>query len=240
MSQTTTSADILQNGMLAEALVHPILFSSQMVQAILRGNKSQTRREIKGCNDFSHSKLVIDPELCGEDKNGDIYPLLSKGLHVDFDFGEWVVKCPYGNVGDILWVRETWADNTAYFLYKASCDSDFYVDENYQETKEKIKWKPSIFMPKKACRLFLKIADIKVQQLNDISNWDAMQEGALMSDIPKKILSNENMAKKISQNGFKVAFRYVWEKINGKDSWDNNPCVWAISFQKCERPKGFC
>lgn len=91
--------------------------------------------------------------------------------------------CPYGKIGDVLWVKETWQEwkhdkkNSTYY-FKAT-DAEKFL--------KTMKWKPSIFMPKYACRLFLKITDIKVQQLNDISNWE-----------------------------------------------------WAISFQKCERPKGFC
>jgi hypothetical protein len=131
----------------------PILFSTPMVQAIMEGRKTQTRRIAKG-----HALQFLDAGL----------------------LSEYVSKqdlCPYGELGDILWVRETWAlpvdadGNDAGYQYKA----------DYSDGSERWKWKPSIHMQKSACRLFLQITYIAIERLNDISDDDAIKEMAKMT-----------------------------------------------------------
>jgi hypothetical protein len=131
-------------------------------------------------------------------------------------------KCPFGEVGDIIWVRETFApiintEGQETFVYKA--DDDFYKD-TIEDWKG---WKPSLFMPKDACRLFLKITNIRVERLQDISEADAEYEGA-------KKMPLEHLGGAFPNH--KSGFESLWQSINGKESWDSNPYVWVIEFEK--------
>ena len=119
-------------------------------------------------------------------------------------------KCPYGKPGDRLWVRETWADvNTS--EGPAIC---YRADGDVQ-----IIWRSSIYMPRWASRITLKILDIRVERLQDISEKDAIAEGIQPSDYAKP----------------KAAFMRLWDSINAKKpgkSWKDNPWVWVIEFSR--------
>lgn len=166
----------------------PILFSTPMVQAILEGRKTQTRR------------------ICKQD-----LPYAS--------------TCPYGQVGDVLWVRETFAhcgNNT--FLYKVNgCEP---IPPN--------KWKPSIHMPKKACRIYLKIKSTRVERLQDISTSDARSEGIKIDPISRTRYMN--YVDGSTTYNERTSFYSLWEKINGKESLDSNPWVWVVEFERIEKP----
>lgn len=123
------------------------------------------------------------------------------------------LKCPYGKVGHKLWVRETWqyvdfAGEDNGYVYRAT-DPDW-------ETMEEWKWKPSIFMPREACRIELIITGVRVERLQDISVEDSLAEG----------IEHHSM------NDPRVEYRWLWEKINGNDSWLSNPMVWVIEFSR--------
>lgn len=165
----------------------PILFSTPMVQAILDGRKTQTRR-------------IVKPQP-------------------PYDEHE-VITCPYGHAGDVLWVRETWqpSSSVAYVHFKADCrDGDPGKG-----------WKPSIHMPKDACRLFLLITSVRLERLQSITRQDAAAEGVCI----------ENEAERFP--GYQIHrwpeenFQTLWENINGEQSWRDNPWVWVIEFQKME------
>lgn len=197
----------------------PIIFSTLMVQAILSRTKTQTRRIIKPQPD--------DSGLWNDDK----YPrgldsLLTGWNGVTDDTAESKeFKCPYGKVSDILWVRETFLilpPNMVF--YKADI-----------ENKATGKWKPSIFMPKIACRIRLKITNIRVEKLQDISEEDAIAEGIIAVQRPGGFgfgLKKEWDYKFPLHERTPIdAYRMLWDKINGKHSWDTNPWVWVIEFK---------
>jgi hypothetical protein len=145
---------------------HPILFSTEMVKAILDGRKIMTRRLLKQELPIGTKwHQVYDGEL--------LYRIVdSKAVHT-------LCKCPYGKVGDILWVRETFLfysdENTNdAILYKAEPHAQEFSHGLFEG---KPKWKPSIFMPKEACRIWLEITNIKVERLQDISPHNACEEG---------------------------------------------------------------
>lgn len=178
----------------------PILFSSPMVNAILQGKKTQTRRIVKN----TALQLLLSghtPELvCAE-------------------------FCPYGLPGDILWVRESWHDHTE--SIKGLPDGlGGYIDTPVYDYKANhiddkwilLKWRPSIHMPRAACRIMLEITNIHVEHLHDITENDAVSEGCASGGdwdtAPTVIFSN------------------LWKKINGPDSWEENPLVWVIEFKK--------
>jgi hypothetical protein len=171
----------------------PILFSGDMVRAILAGRKTMTRRVVKGLSE----------------------------------------KCPYGKIGDVLWVREKFRLGVSVF------DEDYYyaADSSPIEIK-RFKWKPSIFMPKKACRIFLEIIDIRIERLNDISKSDARKEG--ISKIRNSLFGDFRYAdylNPLDQWRCPISsFQSLWQKINGMESWEKNPWVWVISFKQVERP----
>lgn len=218
------SASLVQNGLLAEAVsVKPILFSVEMVRAILEGRKTQTRRQIK-------KQPAINLGWCGTSKK-------YWSEHPD-DLKTEYLKCPYGGIGDILWVRETWnyKGNTQQIAYKANFDKEILFLCG--------KWKPSIFMPKSACRIFLKITDIKVERLQDIREEDAIKEGVNPCTDELTMINRCNNYNNPSTAKWPlvhvVGFKKIWQKINGKESWEQNPFVWVVSFEPTDCPPGFC
>lgn len=153
--------------------------------------------------------------------------------NVDEEFLVLTVKSKY-KVGDVLWVRETFYETTApelngAYYYKASIDSGW-----------KLKWKPSIFMPKAACRIFLEITEIRIERLQKISYHDAEQEGvAVMEDGWKNYLKLPKKTLPDYWNNPYTSFQSLWEKINGSKNWDENPFVWVISFKRIDKPENF-
>lgn len=206
------------NTVLTAGNFKPILFSTPMVQAILRGEKTQTRRIIK----------------------------INEGEKIEYDNSEFrkcflivgngyikALKCKY-KVGDILWVRETWHPKRhsfpigLHFEYKAT------AKEDGNPTDEP--WKPSIFMPKEACRIFLKLKSIRIERLNDISENDSLQEGI-------QPFTKDNNLFKHGLDGWewqsmtkyaKEAYKILWQKINGEKSWAENPFVWVYEFERTD------
>ncbi len=199
----------------------PILFKTEMVQSILVGRKTQTRRIINVPSSTNFAGFVI-----GDTKRND-YAGFSDINNVKIDF---LIKPKY-KVGDVLWVRETWNNslNPNEYCYKADTDNPIYLDKQW-------KWKPSLFMPLDACRLFLKVTNVRIERLQDISNQDAINEGI----EPKKIES-VTFFKDYGYNNFihrnpKSSFATLWFEVNGKESWEQNPFVWVIEFERCQIP----
>lgn len=209
----------------------PILFSTPMVQAILSNQKYQTRRTngLEKLNNHYFQSMVH--HYTGKFtfvENGNFNP-------EEKDVVE--VQCPYGKVGDVLWVRETTcyvmsdhahvllegAKDRNQFIYKASIHPDWI---EYAKEKYDYKWTPSIYMPKQACRLFLKITDIRVEPLQVISRGDAMAEGCHFANMQK------------GPNPVDW-FKDLWKSINGEESWNSNPWVWVITFERIEKPENF-
>ena len=205
----------------------PILYSAPMVVAILEGRKSQTRRVIKN--------IGIAPGI------GEIY----KGSD---DSREWVKECPYGIVGNRLWVRESWRVSSAYddispnqlprdisVEYPATCHIDKLLGRK----------RPSIHMPRSLSRILTEITGIRVQRLQDITPEEAKAEGL-------KGISKDGRTVKFGipdldgypgtdNHGWPwhewefdpvMAYKRLWEKINSKGSWDKNPWVWVVEFER--------
>ncbi len=203
----------------------PILFSTPMVQALLEGRKTQTRRIIKEPNNG------VNTEICEIDK---------KAFAAD-ECGVWKDRIsPYGKVGDLLWVRETFAPSPAYIprdcLPNVS-EGQGYKAIYYRATSEHFawgmygepKWKPSIFMPRTASRITLEITNIRVEKLKDISSGDAIAEGIeLNGDFGYKDYLGKGG---IYSNAPRPSYFSLWEKINGKGSVEKNPWVWVLEFK---------
>lgn len=237
---TLSSSPNSGNTIVSRSQFKPILFSTDMVEAITSGNKIQTRRIIK--------------EAKGWDINWKVVPI--KEEHLDglqryeircgtqYHLPWFKAKC---NVGDILWVRETWRKTTWLhpgdefygYVYKASENG-----REWESCDESWIWKPSIFMPKEACRLFLEVTDVRAERLQDIKYEDAIAEGAkpclneLSMDDRCHNYNNPSTARFPLVHV--VGYKNIWGKINGQKSWEENPYVWVITFKIVECPQGFC
>ncbi len=192
----------------------PILFSGPMVRATLDGRKTQTRRV---CRDQTASeyKFVTDMKTI---PTGSPYTGWSKDCGQSFVLP---TKCPYGQPGDRLWVRETFKELRAEFggidghvvNYRAQ-----YTDKT--EAWRNGPWKPSIHMPRKYCRLLLDVKAIRVERLQDIrkNKADLAAEAAPDND----------------RQSYSDAFHDLWDSLNEKRGygWDTNPWVWVIEFER--------
>lgn len=205
----------------------PILFSTEMVRAILEGRKTQTRRLVKPQPNENGVSYMKNAPLDWES----IYREQWTPWKWETEEGETMSKnCPYGEIGDFLWVRETYAiagNTTKWYIYKA--------DLSYGHIEEK--WKPSIFMPREACRIEVRITDIRVERLQSISEEDARREGVL-NNLSVEYNQWLNYEKGIYQLPSAVeSFKSLWSEINGVKSWDENPFVWVIRFEVARSPK---
>ena len=201
----------------------PILFSAPMVRAILEGRKTVTRRAL---NAQALKNIGYGVQL------GECHELPTEGpLHpnsVDYynDF------CPFGQPGDRLWVRETFGLQVRHYgggagehiVYRATNPDAIYC--NSAEGQEYlVKWKPSIHMPRAACRILLEITDVRVERLQDISRADIRAEGL---QCPSELASDD-----VSPNyrdWYPAAWRELWESTGG--NWDANPWVWVVEFKR--------
>jgi hypothetical protein len=213
-----------------------------MVEAILKGTKTQTRR-IKRLETINNNPNWW--RFDGYDKDLDVFffEALSHQLEPLDQYND--VKCPYGKVGDVLWVRETFCltqpghPETYHFGYKAYNPLQPYspdaASEKYDYSTPDV-WKPSIHMPKEACRIFLEITDVRVERLNDISEDNAKAEGIEeIHPAPYLIRYKDYMSNELIEYP-ESSFMSLWESINGKGSWDLNPFVWVVEFKQIDKP----
>lgn len=208
----------------------PILFSTPMVQAILCGRKTQTRRiALRGFDEANPNHPPHSPFL----RRDGYWQWLTGRADVAYEHNS--KKCPYGIPGDVLWVRETWFNNAAFGapLYVYRADGEF--DDQFPRHKEggvgPFKWKPSIFMPREACRIKLLIKDVRIERLQDISEEDAKAEGIYSEwDGSAYWYKNYESNLLIRQNP-KKSFQSLWQSINGPESWNENPWVWVVEFE---------
>lgn len=194
-----------------------------MVRAILAGNKTQTRRVVK-----LNRHYQIE-----ERDDGSLWPW----MYDDDRASDSWLACPYGMPGDCLWVRETWAVGHGYDGHKPSeIPALSYVRRHYAATEERggLLWRPSIFMPRWASRITLEVTEVRVQRLQDISEADAMAEGVSQSGTGAAWASGKYDARSDPMRLFQpvALFERAWESINGPNSWDANPWVWAINFKR--------
>lgn len=191
----------------------PILFSAPMVRAILSGQKTQTRRIVKG------SPVEMIRLIGADDKPTGEFGFCSTHARVM----DKRVKCPYGMQGDRLWVRETWS-HTGTGVWRVG---DAYLARDgkiiYRADADipGAGWFPSIHMPKLFSRINIEIADVRVHRLQDITLGDIVQEVGVGSIYGFKP----------AHDGFRV-WKELWDGINGASSWDANPWVYAITFKR--------
>ncbi|EAA7570942.1 hypothetical protein FQO85_22510 [Salmonella enterica] len=199
-----------------------MIFNAEMVSAILSGRKTQTRRPIKW-------KQTRFTEIAERD-DGSLWPWAEdceRGGDIWF-------ACPYGEIGDRIWVRETFrvhsrATDVATLVYRASVRNSWTEQThrvpvavcNKPATPEK--WTPSIHMPRWASRILLEITDVRVERLRDLNEEDAKSEGITPS--AGGVLPGWE---------YRINFRDLWMDIYGTDNWEANPWVWVIEFKRVE------
>ncbi|EAA3386667.1 hypothetical protein DPD26_19050 [Salmonella enterica subsp. diarizonae] len=199
-----------------------MIFNAEMVNAILSGRKTQTRRPIKW-------KQTRFTEIAERD-DGSLWPWAEdceRGGDIWF-------ACPYGEIGDRIWVRETFrvhsrATDVATLVYRASVRNSWTEQThrvpvavcNKPATPEK--WTPSIHMPRWASRITLEITDVRVERLRGLSEEDAKSEGIIPS--AGGVLPGWE---------YRINFRDLWMDIYGTDNWEANPWVWVIEFKRVE------
>lgn len=205
----------------------PILFTGSMIRRVQSGAKTQTRRTVKGNPDCT--KQPLSTHECGS------------VFHFWFH-GE--IACPFGQAGDLLWVKETFCS-----IAHAGYEPVYFYRADGDEKPHYVKhWKPSIFCSRKASRITLEIMKIRVQRLQQISEEDAIAEGAKRNDAPGEEWDGTYLTQRFidgiegSQNdephgSAREWYRSIWETINGRGSWDKNPWVWVIEFNPLELSK---
>jgi hypothetical protein len=226
-----------------------------MVQAILEGRKTMTRRIVKPQPE-EISGDMLNPYQWYAANKGDTFGDIDRPL-----------KCPYGKVGNILWVRENyyqygkWVNNGRTKTGKQKRKFQPLEEEIlFSDTEEVLGetfhlemgdrstgipgWFKRIgrFMPKKYARTFLQITDIRVERLQDISEEDAVAEGVESFELitDKKYYRDYLLKRLPYQRGYTKAilsFKSLWELINSPESWVGNPFVWVVSFEKIDKPE---
>lgn len=227
--------------------IKPILFNTEMVRAILDGRKTCTRRICKDANEYT----VPDMDFYNADRRTyAVHNFADKEQMEQLSTAERTCPiCP----GDILYVRETWEHfdccccegdehgncyqepqqnvlNKSYGCYMYRATDEIYGDA---------RWHPSIHMPKEAARIWLKVTDVRVDRLQDVTEDGAKAEGAI--DNRGFIHSPENEYDRI--HTAREHFIKIWNSTIKKSDidcygWDANPYVWVISFERCEKPEG--
>lgn len=230
----------------------PIIFSADMVRAILAGKKTQTRRVVKDAYvlDIAENHPHIIPDLGTNCEDGTFgfeyveYGAICGEEHLwepkDTVWQE--VKCPYGVVGDQLWVREgyrqelnlgydkdgNWPDTKGMFsyFYKADCSNP----EGWGAGV----WKSPLFMPRAASRILLEITAIRVERVQDISEADARSEG--ITDGGCLSCGNPEPCECSNPKpDARESYIWLWDQINGKKHpWSDNPWVWVVEFKRVE------
>ncbi len=218
----------------------PILFSPPMVRAILAGRKTQTRRLVK-LDDLTRS--YSSPTITNPADNGGF--LLERWPRQEREFGNFGrcarIHCPQGQPGDLLWVIERFKAHRCQrdgyprigFVYLAD---DSYIENSRAGTVSNIeKWKPSIHMPRWACRLFLDLADVRCQRLQDITREDVRAEGIpeTYGEVPGWVEERfPGMAGHEWDNlRWDEQWAKAWDSINGdRGAWSTNPWVWVLDF----------
>ena len=203
--------------------IKSILFNTEMVRAILNGRKTCTRRICKDANEYT----VPDMDFYNADKRTYAVHNFANQEHTEqLSIAERTCPiCP----GDILYVRETWSKGLERYIYRAEYSD---TEKFYRNGKEiEMKWKPSIHMPKEAARIWLKVTDVRVERLQEITELGATKGGCVY-DVEYAL-----------GNTARGHFKKLWDSTIKKSAldtygWNANPWVWVIEFERYKKPEG--
>ncbi|CZU68433.1 Uncharacterised protein [Enterobacter asburiae] len=211
-----------------------MIFNDEMVRAILDGRKTQTRRIMKVQPDTPEFGLrrIIESSIANE--IGMYFWSQEDARGIKARSKQFF--CPFGDVGDRIWVRETWAEAGAsapdLTLYRANYPA--HVPTHYENVPpaEDVRWTPSIHMPRWASRILLEITDVRVEQLKSISEEEARSEG--VAQLREGFWKHYQPGWTQHQLSARGSFATLWESIYGFGEWDRNPWVWVIEFKRIE------
>lgn len=203
----------------------PILFSGPMVRAILEGRKTVTRR------------------ICKPQPSAHAHTTSAEGnpMSAWWETGKDINHCPYGQPGERLWVRETWArvgtTDPGYLTYRATYPRCLpagleNVPADIRDAGER--WRPSIHMPRTACRILLEITAVHVERLQDITEEQAVAEGVDRPENIRDVDVSDGAERELfnAMNQPRDRFKRLWADINGAESWNANPWVWVVEFKR--------
>ena len=188
----------------------PINLKAWEVRAIREGRKTQFRRAVKGAE-----KETWQGCKCG---------IMDPCTY--WNIGGRAYRCPYGRPGDRLWVRETWAPCGDGVIYRADAKSELGAAVAREHDSDTGRWHPSIHMPRWASRITLEVVGVRVERLNEISEEDAIAEGASAT------LSPLDSVRLGAIGTHREGFSQVWEADNGPGSWGESPWVWVVEFRR--------
>lgn len=209
--------------------IKPILFNTEMVRAILDGRKTCTRRICKDANECT----VPDMNFYNADKRTYAVHNFADKKHTEqLSIAERTCPiCP----GDILYVRETWK----------KAPNGYYYYESWQrnDIADITKWKPSIHMPKEAARIWLKVMNVRVERLQEITDEQAKREGIQYDECPTGFTWKQETDMHNCYTTQIGAMQALWNSTIKKSDldrygWDASPWVWVIEFERCEKPEG--
>ena len=211
----------------------PILFNTDMVKAILDGRKTVTRRVVRLPPGISPYRVELAPETLDDLSEWDfLYGQQIKGGLADCFYR----ACAPYKLGDILYVRETWADipetapgNIHFKADATEADLKWFREEGWR-------WRPSIHMPKGIARLFLRVTDVRAEMLQSIKTDECVDEGAVMKPHYTK------RGDLCLHSRYKTEFSTLWDSTVKKSDlnrygWEANPWVWVIVFERCKKPE---
>ncbi|MBO0947475.1 hypothetical protein [Fibrella forsythiae] len=230
-----------------------ILYSAPMVLALLADLKTQTRRitgKLKLINEnlsydwkLSTERVILRDAKTKQERWRTVYHFNATGINTIAMF------CPYGEPGDVLWVRETFAqciERQAPVTYPD--DYIYRADEGNHDWPHG--WSPSLHMPYVACRIWLEVVSVRIERLQEISEADAIAEG--IASTPVTIACSGSSVEYRYQNYLqrhdinhplhrwthtaRHSYQTLWAKLNGRDSWAANPYVWVVEFKRIEEP----
>lgn len=234
--------------------IKPILFNAEMVRAILDGRKSCTRRLVKPQPDEKHTYPLGFVTDSTEKKEVGCF---------GFGIGEYGGSIQYAkpqyHTDDVLYIRETWTEECGKYYYRADYDSD-YLDpcetlsggypascrnhpgcDGCMATSTRIHWHPSIHMPKEAARIWLRVTDVRVERLQEITDEQAKREGIQYDECPTGFTWKQETDMHNCYTTPIGAMQALWNSTIRKSDidrygWDANPWVWVIEFERCEKP----
>ena len=211
----------------------PILFSTEMVRAILSDRKTMTRRVIKDKDITNNFDIDVDGSVYAyiDQATGDSYPPTAIARY---------------QVGDILWVQETWKvirlleNMQMQFEYRAdgliSKTIDFLLDRftKFKKFANKHGWQSPYFMPREAARIFLRVTNVRVERVQEITPKDAWEEGCRIGNS----FPWEKHIPELQQQCRDILFKSLWDGLNAKRGygWESNPWVWVYEFERVEKP----
>ncbi|MFW3786617.1 hypothetical protein ACKLKE_24385 [Klebsiella quasipneumoniae subsp. similipneumoniae] len=221
-----------------------MIFNAEMVRAILAGRKTQTRRIMKVQPESNQLGLLLITDSTKHSDIGKYHWAESNatGNHVRSK----LFSCPFGAVGDRIWVRETWSSDFANYYPN---DRVWYAADNNRRLDIEVadgvrgiyspesdvhvpfRWHPSIHMPRWASRITLEITDVRVERLNAISQEDAQAEGMELTGWRPTYSDPDSGGEVMTPYD---NFAELWSSIYGEESWNANPWVWVIEFKRVE------